>query len=94
MIRFFTGLASGLAIAYLTAPRPGKQLRNAVVDSTKQTVEKGQQIKNQWDVTATQVKELLRVVHVNTGLSLPNLLAKTQTNRFGTTKGRFLKKIT
>ncbi|AUD06755.1 YtxH domain-containing protein [Spirosoma pollinicola] len=88
MIRFFTGLASGIAIAYLTAPRSGKQLRHTLVDSTRQTVEKGKQIKNQWDITIAQVKTLLRVVQVNTGLSLPNLLTKTRIDRFGSARSR------
>ena len=46
MLRFVTGLATGLAIAYLTAPGPGKQTRNTLVGFANDEVEGVKIIKN------------------------------------------------
>ena len=39
MIRFLTGLAAGLGIAYLTAPQPGKQTRQMLTGFAKDEAE-------------------------------------------------------
>lgn len=39
MTRFLIGLASGLAIAYLTAPQPGKQTRDSLLGLANDEVE-------------------------------------------------------
>ena len=39
MIRFLTGLTAGLAIAYLTAPKPGKQIRDSLTGFARDEAE-------------------------------------------------------
>ena len=46
MLNFVTGLAAGLAIAYLTAPGPGKQTRDTLVGFVNDEVEGVKIIKN------------------------------------------------
>ena len=49
MKRFLTGLATGLAIAYLTAPRSGRQTRTQLTDRANQQTKR---LKEQWNVLA------------------------------------------
>lgn len=46
MIRFLTGLVAGLAIAYLTAPQPGKHTRDRLAGFVQDEVEGVNIIKN------------------------------------------------
>lgn len=74
MKSFLTGLATGLAIGYLTAPRTGQETRQQLADATdKQS--KG--LKEQWDKTVSQAKQVIEDVKTNSGLfkSEPNLFA-------------------
>lgn len=74
MKSFLTGLATGLAIGYLTAPRMGKETRQQLADAAdKQT--KG--LKEQWGKTVSQAKQVVEDVKTNSGLfkSEPNLFA-------------------
>ena len=49
-----TGLATGLTIGFLTAPRSGKETREKIADTAEEQT-KG--LKNQWDKTVSQAKE-------------------------------------
>ena len=59
MKRFLTGLIAGLAISYLTAPRPGVQTRSQLSQAVTQRVNGIKAIKQQWDVTRDQVIKLV-----------------------------------
>lgn len=80
MKSFLTGLATGLAIGYLTAPHSGKetrdQLKNAADEQTKG-------LKNQWDKTVSQVKGLVDTAKSQVGLgqSAPNLFADMESGK-------------
>ncbi len=78
MIRFVTGLATGLAIAYLTAPNPGKASRDTLVDFAKDKAKRYKQIKEQLDETVAQVNHLTNVVKSQTGLSIQSLFTNKQ----------------
>ena len=60
MSRFLIGLASGLAIAYLTAPQPGKQTRDSLLGFAKdeaQGVKLIQQAVSRVEETIDQVRQ-------------------------------------
>ena len=46
MLNFLTGLTTGLAIAYLTAPGPGKQTRDTLIGFVNDEVKGVKLIKN------------------------------------------------
>ncbi len=80
MKSFLTGLATGLAIGYLTAPRSGKETRDQLTETAnKQT--KG--LKEQWDKTKTQVTKLVEDAKTGSGLfqSEPNLFADMEAGK-------------
>ena len=56
MKRFLTGLATGLAIAYLTAPRSGRQTRTQLTDRANQQTKR---LKEQWNKTISQASKLI-----------------------------------
>ena len=80
MKSFLTGIATGLAIGYLTAPRSGKetlsQLKNTADEQTKG-------LKDQWSKTVPQVKDLVETVKskVGMGQSTPNLFAEMESGK-------------
>lgn len=78
MKRFLTGLATGLAISYLTAPRSGKEIRKQLTDKTN---EQSKNLKKQWTKTATQVKKLADDVQSGSE-SKPNLFAEMEAGRY------------
>lgn len=61
-----TGLFAGLAVGFLFAPRPGKelckQIAGTVSDQTKE-------VRNQWDKTKAQAKETVDNIKTNIGLA-------------------------
>jgi gas vesicle protein len=81
MIRFVTGIATGLAIAYLTAPSSGKITRDSLVSFAKDKVERYKQIKEELNKTVAQVKHLAEVVKSQTGFSLPSLSTNKEAAR-------------
>lgn len=78
MIRFVTGLATGLAIAYLTAPNSGQASRDTLVDFTKDKAKRYKQIKEQLDETVAQVNHLINVVKSQMGPSIQSLFTNKQ----------------
>lgn len=62
---FLTGIAAGLAIGYLTAPRSGKETRDQLAASADEQT-KG--LKGQWDKTVSQVKETFENVKSQAGI--------------------------
>lgn len=62
MKRFLTGLIVGLAISYLTTPRPGVQTRGQLSQAVNQHVNGIKAIKQQWDVTRDQVIKLVAML--------------------------------
>ena len=80
MKSFLTGLATGLAIGYLTAPGSGEATRQQLTDvASEQT--KG--LKEQWEKTTAQVTKLVDDVKSNSGLfkSEPNLFADIEAGK-------------
>jgi gas vesicle protein len=80
MKSFLTGLAAGIAIGYLTAPRTGKETR----DQLKTTAdEQTRGLKDQWHKTVSQAKDLLETVksQVGMGQSEPNLFADMESGK-------------
>ena len=80
MNRFLTGLAAGLAIGYLTAPRTGKQTR----DRFSQSVDKQSQgLREQWDKTVAQTNQLIDTAKSAVGASKPepNLFADMESGK-------------
>jgi len=80
MKRFLTGLATGLAIGYLTAPRTGKDTRDQLTKAAdKQT--KG--LKEQWEKAVSQGKKLVDEVKSSMGTSKPetNLFAVMESGK-------------
>ncbi|MBC3784173.1 YtxH domain-containing protein [Spirosoma utsteinense] len=80
MKHFLTGLAAGLAVGYLTAPRSGKETR----DQLKSTAdEKTKGVKDKWNKTVPQVKDLVETVKAKVGMgqSTPNLFAEMESGR-------------
>ena len=65
MKKFLTGLAAGLAIGYLTAPRAGKDTRQQLGEAADQQT-KG--LKGQWDDIVAEGKQLLDTVMENLGV--------------------------
>lgn len=73
MKSFLTGLATGLAIGYLTAPRSGKETREQFTEAANKQAEG---LKGQWDKTTSQVSQLVDDVKAKAGV------AKTEMNAF------------
>ncbi|HEX9956286.1 MAG TPA: YtxH domain-containing protein [Fibrella sp.] len=74
MNSFLTGLATGLAVGYLTAPRSGKETRQQLVDTANKQKEG---LKAQLDKTVSQAKDLVGKVKSQAGASgsTPNVFA-------------------
>jgi gas vesicle protein len=64
MNSFLTGLATGLAVGYLTAPRSGKETRQQLMDTANKQAEG---LKAQLDKTVSQAKDLIGKVTSQTG---------------------------
>lgn len=80
MKSFLTGLAAGLAIGYLTAPRSGIETR----DKLKKTAdEQTKGLKDQWNKTVSQAKDLVETVKAQVGMgqSPPNLFADMESGK-------------
>ena len=75
MKSFLTGLATGLAIGYLTAPRSGKETRQQLTDAANQQT-KG--LKEQWSKTVSQAKQMVE----NAKSSLSSSSSKQEPNLF------------
>lgn len=80
MKSFLTGLATGLAIGYLTAPRPGKDTRQQLTD-TADTQTKA--LKDTWSKLMAKTEQLVEDVKRNQGSSKPepNLFADMQAGK-------------
>lgn len=65
MLRFFSGLGTGLIIGYLTAPRSGQETRNEL---TKAATHQAKKLSNQWLKTAIQLSRLVRAAKSGSGL--------------------------
>jgi len=89
MKRFLTGLATGLAIGYLTAPRTGKetrdQLSKAADEQAKKLKEQWEKLKEQGEKTLSQAKELIEDVKSTAAKSKPkpepNLFADMESGK-------------
>lgn len=66
MKSFLTGLATGLAIGYLTAPRSGKETRDQLAEAANKQTEG---LKGQWEKTTAQVNKLIDDVKSQAGLA-------------------------
>lgn len=80
MNHFLTGLATGLAVGYLTAPRSGKETR----DQLKSTAdEKSKGVKDKWNKTVPKVRDLVETVKTRVGMgqTIPNLFAEMESGR-------------
>ncbi|MFD2935072.1 YtxH domain-containing protein [Spirosoma flavum] len=77
---FLTGIVTGLAIGYLTAPRSGKDTRSQLTEAATQQT-KG--LKEQWNKTVARGKQMVDDVKTNSGLfkSQPNLFADIQSGK-------------
>ncbi|WP_020604871.1 YtxH domain-containing protein [Spirosoma spitsbergense] len=66
MKHFLTGVATGLAIAYLIAPHSGKNTRNqlatAVNNQKVDLEEQWLRIESQWEKTVEQVRHLIDTI--------------------------------
>jgi gas vesicle protein len=66
MKHFLTGVATGLAIAYLIAPHSGKNTRNQLATAANnQKVDLEEQwlrIESQWEKTVEQVRHLIDTI--------------------------------
>ena len=51
---FLTGVLTGLAVGYLTAPRSGKETRDKL---TEEANKRSKDLQDQWNKNVTQVKE-------------------------------------
>lgn len=73
---FLTGLATGLAVGYLTAPRSGKETRQQLTDTAN---EKTQGLKEQWNKTSSQVNQLVSDVksQLGSGKTPPSVFETT-----------------
>jgi gas vesicle protein len=80
MNHFLTGLAAGLAVGYLTAPRSGKQTREQLKTTADEKI-KG--VKDQWNKTVPQVKDLVETLksQVGMGQSTPDLFADMEAGK-------------
>ena len=63
---FFTGILTGLAIGYLTAPRSGKETRDQLLEAANDQT-KG--LKEQWDKTVSQAKHTFDSVLSQVGMA-------------------------
>ncbi|WP_152759944.1 YtxH domain-containing protein [Salmonirosea aquatica] len=71
MKNFLRGLAAGIAIGYLTAPRSGKETREQLSDTMNG-------MKDQWDEAKTQITGLIEDVKSQVGISTNELADKAQ----------------
>lgn len=80
MKRFLTGLATGLAIGYLTAPRSGKDTRDQL---TKAADEQTKELKEQWEKVLSQGRKLADTAKSALGTSKPepNLFADMESGK-------------
>lgn len=79
MKSFLTGLATGLAIGYLTAPRSGKEMRDQIKNTTD---EQSKNLKDQWDKTVSKVrKQVNELKDVTTSKPEPNLFADMESGK-------------
>jgi gas vesicle protein len=80
MNHFFYGLAAGLAVGYLTAPRSGKETRYQLKSTAD---EKTKGLKDAWNKKVPQVKDLIETVKAKVGMgeSTPNLFAEMESGR-------------
>lgn len=82
MKSFLTGLATGLAIGYLTAPRSGQETRRQLTDAANQQ-SKG--LKDQWNKLASQAKQAVEnaksSLSANSSKQEPNLFADMQSGK-------------
>lgn len=75
MKNFLTGLAAGIAIGYLTAPRSGKETREQLSDTVDG-------LKEQWDEAKTQITELIEDVKAQVGVTSADDLANKAEHTF------------
>lgn len=75
---FLTGLAAGLAVGYLTAPRSGKDTRDQLKDMADQQT-KG--LKDQWTKTTARVGQLVDTAKSQFGSqSVPTIYERADMN--------------
>ena len=78
MKRFLTGIATGLAVSYLMAPRSGKDTRKQLTDTaTKQK----KALQEQWTKKVSQVKKMAKDVQESSA-SKPNLFAEMEAGKY------------
>ena len=75
MKNFLRGLAAGIAIGYLTAPRSGKETREQLSDTVNG-------MKDQWDEAKTQITGIIEDVKAQVGISDADELADKAQNKF------------
>lgn len=75
MKNFLRGLAAGIAIGYLTAPRSGKETREQLADTVDG-------MKEQWAETKTQLTELIEDVKAQVGVTSADDLANKAEHKF------------
>lgn len=75
MKNFLRGLAAGIAIGYLTAPRSGKKTREQLSDTVNG-------MKDQWDEAKIQITGLIDDVKAQVGISSADELADKTQNKF------------
>jgi gas vesicle protein len=75
MKNFLSGLAAGIAIGYLTAPRSGKETREQLSDTVDG-------MKEQWEEAKIQITELIEDVKAQVGISTADDLANKAHNKF------------
>ena len=75
MKNFLRGLAAGIAIGYLTAPRSGKETREQLSDTVNG-------MKEQWDEAKTQITELIEDVKAQVGVTSADDLANKAERKF------------
>jgi gas vesicle protein len=77
---FLSGLAAGLGIGYLMAPRSGKETRDQLSQAaTKQT----EALKDRWSDVSAQVKQSINDLKTSSGLfkAKPNLFADMESGK-------------
>lgn len=75
MKNFLRGLAAGIAIGYLTAPRSGKETREQLSDTVNG-------MKEQWDEAKTQITEIIDDVKAQVGINSADDLANKAERKF------------
>lgn len=75
MKNFLRGLAAGIAIGYLTAPRSGKETREQLSDTVNG-------MKEQWDEAKVQITELIEDVKAQVGVTSADDLANKAERKF------------